>query len=229
MSYASSEGFRIIAFTGPKTCGKDTMAQGLLKLNTTSSTSSTRYPFFGRTPFASGVKQICHDVFGWDWEDMDKADFKDNPSLEWPFIEPRWPMMDIANFMREKYGEDVWVKALGRRIYHLEQTPTTAYGAYLVTDLRFPNEIEWLQRQNSLIIYVQRDEAEERLAKAKAVGDAKALNPSEAHYAYLKERADVILDNNGTIYQGIAALQTAVRQRFDYWGYWGVKSRDEVE
>lgn len=227
MSYSPDGNPRIIAFTGPKNCGKDTMAQGLRKLNWGSGNAS--YPFFGRTPFATGVKQICHDVFGWSWEQMDDADFKDTPSPEWPFIEPRWPMMDIANWMRDKYGPDVWVRALQRRLASLEASQETAYGAYLITDLRFPNELEWLKKQpNAFIIYVHRDEAEQKLAAAKAAGEAKALNPSEAHYDLMKANADVILDNNGTTYQSIAALQTIVRTHLEYWGYWRVKPRNQV-
>jgi len=202
------------------------MAAGLRELNWSSSTQGLSYPFFGRTPFAKGVKQICHDVFGYSWEDMDDAVFKEAATLEWPHVAPRWPMMDIANWMREKYGPDVWVQACARSIAH--QHKEAPYGAYLITDLRFPNELTWLKKQNSLIIYVERDEAEMKLAKAINAGDAMALNPSEAHYALMRSEADVVLANNGEIYEARNELKLHVRHRFDHWHYWNVQPRDKV-
>jgi hypothetical protein len=218
MSKALNRGPRIIAFTGPKTCGKDTMASILFQQNKQLSGKYT--PFFMRTPFAGGVKQICHDVFGWSLEDQERFDFKETPLDVWPNCEPRWPMMDIANWFRDKYGPDVWVRTLQQRIETLERNDP--HGAYVVTDLRFPNEMDWLDKQNSLVIYIDRPQAEESLAKGKAAGDAKALNPSEAHYEELRERADLVLANDAEIYKAQGQLMNHIRNRFDHWVYWQV-------
>lgn len=210
---------RTIALCGPKTCGKDTLAQGLFKQNT--QRQGLYIPFFARAPFAGGVKAICKETFGWSMEQQDDPVFKETPLLEWPSIEPRWAMMDIANFMREKYGPDVWVHRQEKFIKrHQEEDP---HGAYVITDLRFPNEIQWLEKQpNHLLIYVHRTEAEKALQDAKDRGDPKALNPSEAHYDMLRERASHVLYNDGTILTAQHDVMNLVRRHFDHWTYWGM-------
>jgi hypothetical protein len=209
---------RIIALCGPKTCGKDTMAQGLLKQN--SQVPGKYIPLFKRTPFAEGPKTICHQVFGWSYEDMEKPEFKETVLDVWPYCEPRWPVMDIANWMRDKYGPDVWVNVLNNRLAEIERTER--HGAYVITDLRFPNELTWLKEMGALVIYVNREEAEQALEEAKAAGDPKALNPSEAHYEMLRVSADYVLDNNGSPYQGQHKLMDFVSAKFDHWVYWGM-------
>lgn len=209
---------RIIAFSGPKTCGKDTLATALTMANTSSEGDSYRY--FRRTPFAEGVKRICQQTFGWSMLDMDNAEWKETKLATWPYIEPRWAMMDIANFMRDKYGEDVWVHALRERIEYCERS--TPYGAYVITDLRFPNEVEWVLENGGAIFYVNRDVAELALAEAKQLGDPKALNPSEAHYDYIRERATAVLDNNGSIQEGRTLVLGAVQTQFGHWTNWSI-------
>lgn len=218
---SKNKGPRIIAFTGPKTCGKDTVAQVLLNQN--HARTGPIHPYFARTPFAAGVKQICHDVFDWSHQDMDDPIFKETQLVKWPHIEPRWAMMDIANWMRDKYGADVWVKALDKRIRQMEAH--NPYGAYIITDLRFPNEIDWLDTQNSLIIYIRRDEAEKALAKAQEEGDPKALNRSESHYAEMLERCDLVLPNDLDIHHAQHEAMNMIRARFDHWTYWRVRTQ----
>lgn len=208
---------RIIAFTGPKACGKDTMAQVLLRQN--NGFNNVHYNYFARTPFAQGVKTICNQVFGWPLDLQDDSAFKETVLEEWPHVAPRWPMMDIANWFRDKYGPDVWVHTLARRIAAYEET--NPFGAYVITDLRFPNELEWLKRQpNAWIVYVYRDEAEQKLQEAKATGDAMALNPSEAHYDLIKAEADLVLANNQEIYKAHNTLLQELRVRFGHFSYW---------
>jgi hypothetical protein len=202
---------RIIAFTGPKTCGKDTMAKILFNQNKPDT-------YFMKSPFANGIKTICSEVFGWNAEQMGDPEFKETVLQEWPNIEPRWAMMDIGNWMREKYGPEVWVNMLKRRIAAEKSLGYT--GAFVITDLRFPNEIEWLMQENSLVFYVDRIEAESALSAAKVSGDPKALNPSEAHYDLMREKADYILDNNDEVYKGWNNVLTLVRKEFGFWRDW---------
>lgn len=212
---------RIIALTGPKMCGKDTMAKVLTAQNWNKDNFYT--PFFKKTPMASGVKNICELVFGWSMGLQDDPLFKETLLEGWPFIEPRWAMMDIANFMRDKYGPDVWVHALRRHIGRLEHEDR--HGAYIITDLRFPNELAWLKRNpEALVIYVHRTEAEEKLAKAQATGDPKALNPSEAHYEEMRKGADLVLSNDAEIYKAQNDLVQAVRGKYKHWIHWGVNN-----
>lgn len=209
---------RIIAFTGPKTCGKDTAAAGLLNLRTDDDLLSC----FRRENFAFGVKTICHDVFGWDFNDMDDPVFKETMRTEWPYCMPRQPMMDIANWMRDKYGPDVWVKTLEQRLKAYAHTKD--YIAIVTTDLRFPNELDWLKRQDALIIYVERPEAEMSLTRAKAEGDPIALNPSESFYHEMRIGSNALVRNDGTIPQLHGQVLSLVQEKFGHWKYWGTEA-----
>lgn len=211
---------RIIAFSGPKTCGKDTLATALISQNTVHPLGEVKR-YFRRAAFAEGVKRICQHTFGWSMADQGDCDWKETRLDVWPYIEPRWAMMDIADFMRNKYGADVWVNALNERIQYWEDR--TPYGAYVITDLRFPNEVDWLLEQGGKIFYVERDQAELALKEAQARGDAKALNSSEIHYDYVRENAHVILDNNGTIADGRLRALEAVQEHFGHWEDWRIK------
>lgn len=205
---------RIIALSGPKYSGKDTAASSLLGLR---SLPEKREFVFCRMPFAAGVKNICQEVFGWDPHLLEDPVLKETPTVDWPHTEPRWPMMDIANWMRDKYGGDVWVRRNARRINEIHTS--RPYWAYVITDWRFPEETEWLQSLGSsaLKVYVQRDEAEAKLHAAQQGGNEMALNPSEMHYANTKAAADIILDNNGAIHIMQNNMMQEVRKHFGYW------------
>ena len=205
---------RVIAISGPKYSGKDTAASSLLGLR---SMPDKRGFVFCRMPFAAGVKNICQEVFGWDPYLLEDPILKEQKTEDYPFIEPRWPMMDIANWMRDKYGGDVWVRRNARLINEIHAT--RPYWAYVITDWRFPEETEWLQSlgPSALKVYVQRDEAENALLAAQRGGNEMALNPSELHYTNTKAAADLILYNNREIHHMQNTLISAVRSHFGYW------------
>lgn len=206
---------RIIAISGPKYSGKDTAASSLLGLR--SMPEMDRFVFC-RMPFAQGVKNICQEVFGWDQSILEDPTLKETKTEDWPNIEPRWPMMDIANWLRDKYGGDVWVRRNARLINHLQEH--NPYWAYVITDWRFPEETEWLNSldpANVLKLYILRDSAEESLAALQQEGNEMALNPSEAHYASTRAAADYVLANNNAIHHLQNATLQIVRQHFGYW------------
>lgn len=205
---------RVVAFSGPKYSGKDTAAKGLLELPMNRS-----HQLFRRAPMAEGVKNICKEAFGYTDELLEDPILKEVKTDYYPFIEPRWPMMDIANWMRDKYGGDVWVRRWER--VALENDPY--WTCHVMTDLRFPEELEMLQRLEALIIYIWRDEAEERLTSKRNAGDAMALNPSEAHYKTIITNATAVIDNNSSIEKLHSQVQAVVQNHFGHWKYWGAE------
>jgi len=71
-----------------------------------------------------------------------------------------------TNFIRERIYKDWHVRAA---FSDKELSKLTKSGTYCVTDIRFPNELEFLQEKfgsNFICYYVERPEAEERLAMA---------------------------------------------------------------
>ena len=75
---------RIIAFCGPKGCGKDTAAKVLFEKNEYRDIYNTGKRLFRHSPMAEGVKNVCEDFFGWDMYDMSRMDFKETPIEYWP-------------------------------------------------------------------------------------------------------------------------------------------------
>lgn len=219
---------RMIAFSGPKYSGKDTAASVLFAQNEKYPFTFWRHPFAGSVNPPRGVKGICGMVFGYDDALLEDPVRKEQKTEGWPFIEPRWPMMDVANWFRHRFGGDIWCKVHENNI-------NTDYLAQVITDHRFPEESTYLDSWGyapnyceSLILYIQRDEAEEALKAAQKSGSAMANNPSEMHYAKIKERANldgqysrtVIIENNGTIAQLHGQVLAAVRNHFGFWDEW---------
>lgn len=202
---------RIIAFTGPKTCGKDTAAKALLDLPDL----GTKY--FIQEQFARGTKDIGKLVFGYTHEQLEDPILKETPTDTWPFLAPRVPLMDVANWFRDQYGGTVWVNALQNRLKGRELQSN----GWVITDLRFPEELEWLHSMNALVLYVEREEAEMKLSALQAEGDLMALNPSESHYDTMLQGCSAIVQNNGTIPQLHGQVQALVQQKFGHWSHWG--------
>lgn len=205
---------RIVAFSGPKYCGKDTAAKALLTLQ-----ENVTHNIFRRAPMAEGVKNICREVFGYTDEHLEDPVLKETKTDFYPFIEPRWPMMDIANWMRDQYGGDVWAKRWERVALECDEY----WACHVMTDLRFPEELEMLKRLGALIVYIHRTEAEEALAAKKNAGNAMALNPSEAHYDLIRENADVTIYNDGEIHQLNNQVHAVVRNYYGHWSQWGAE------
>lgn len=217
---------RIVAFAGPKTCGKDTAASALFNQEAV----STEY-VFRNAKLAEGVKNICAEMFGYTTAQMEDSVLKETKTDTYPYIEPRWPMMDIANWLRDKYGADVHCQRWERiaRISEERALDLRMGLCHVVTDLRFPEELTMFKRLNAFIIYVEREEAEQALASKQSAGDAMALNPSEAHYAAIKDAANVVLHNNGTIAQLQAEVLNLVKLQFGHWQYWAQKDQEEAQ
>lgn len=214
----------LIAFAGPKYSGKDTAAKGLLDQN--GRYGEETFTPYVRQPMAEGVKNIVKDMFGYTDEQIEDAVLKEVPTDTWPHVAPRWPMMDIANWLREKYGPDIHCHRHERRLRALDQwikSSTTSNWAVLTPDWRFPNESDYFNRLRSegrkvLLFYIQRDSAEAALKEKQASGDEMSLNPSEAHYDLLKCQADYIVHNNGSPSAMQNEVMSIVRKELGWWG-----------
>lgn len=205
---------KIIAFAGPKGSGKDTAAARLLTRN-----EIERAEFFVRTPFAYGVKEICKMVFGLTNDEVEDSTLKETKLDRWPFETPRKLLQDIANHFRDEYSPDVWVKTWERRIQNIGNA------CALITDMRFPEEVQRVKDMGGYIVYVQRDSAEEKLNQAIAEGDPLATNVSESHWDFIKESADEILYNNGMVQDIFDPVEAIVKKLYGHWLLWPLIKR----
>lgn len=205
---------RIVAFAGPKYSGKDTAAKGLFGLF-----MNTTHNLFRPAKMAEGVKSILREAFGYTDEQLEDPVFKETKTETYPFIEPRWAMMDTANWFRDHYTPDIWCQRWKR--VALESDPYWA--CHVMTDMRFPEELAMVQQLGGLIIYIHRTEAEETLAAKQGAGDAMALNPSEAHYKLIRENADTTIYNDSTIEHLHAQVRAVTQNYYGHWNYWGAE------
>ena len=207
---------KIVGLCGPKYCGKDSAGQFLANLNI-----PRNRKLFRLAKMAQGVKNIVEEVFGWSAELYEHPVLKEVKLEGWPYIEPRWPLMDIANWMRDKYGGDVWARRWERVAL---QPGNRDWGCHVITDVRFPEELEMMSRHNSRLIYIERPEAEEALTAKQKAGDAMALNQSESHYAFLRDRADIVIRNDRELHNLRNDVQSYIGHRcgWDHWTAWNV-------
>jgi hypothetical protein len=201
---------RIIAFSGPKTCGKDTAAKFLLDQNKLLMRS-----LFMPAPFAEPVKGTCQMIFGFSAAQLNDMPFKEQPIKGWPDKTPRFHMQNVAKMFRTYYGGDVWVQAWERKIATLKTQ------CIVVTDLRHTEELETLKSMGAIICYVQRDIAEAELTTARAEGNALASDVSESFYHLIRKEAHYTITNNGTIselHEQVAKVARAALGDYHTWG-----------
>lgn len=201
---------RIVAFTGPKTSGKDTAAKYLLARN-----SILKSNLFEQHNFADAMKNTCANIFGFTPQEMNEMPFKEQELSRWPFHTPRYHMINIAKLFRTFYGGDVWVRAWERKI------KISRAKCIVLTDLRHVEELEVLQKMQAVIIYVQNDKAEAELHRLREAGDMAANDVSEAAYELMRMSATTVLPNNGTIDELHSKMAEVALEHLGNWTIWG--------
>lgn len=135
----------IVGFSGKKRAGKDTAAD----------IAAEKYRF-ERDAFAAPIKTIAQDVFHLD----DHQVYGGAKEKEDPFwgMTPREIMQRTGTeFARNTFHEEVWVDSFRRR---MEETDAQRI---VVTDVRFPNEVEAIQELGGVVIRIRRPEKEPEL------------------------------------------------------------------
>lgn len=124
----------IVGLTGYAGAGKDTAADWLV-----------RHRGFTRVAFADGVKELALRLGGpglrADVEAVGWDELKRDPGV-------RERLQDIGLAVREVIGADVWVRAAFDRM--------PAEGRFVVTDVRFLNELEAIRSAGGKVVRIER-------------------------------------------------------------------------
>ena len=136
----------IIGITGRKRHGKDTLGDYLV--------SNYGYTKIG---FADALKEGCRHIFGFNDDqlygnskEIDDEFWKASPRKVLQFVGTDLFRDQLARVLPEdKY--DIWVKVVEKTIL---QNPDKKY---VITDVRFNNELAFIKKYNGLTIKVQRD------------------------------------------------------------------------
>lgn len=215
----------IIGISGKIGSGKDTVGEIIQKLCLTN-----KAPNFEIKKFAGKLKAVGSLLTGIPIEMFEDQEFKktDLPS-EWVYIENGYAArnMTVRDFlqklgteaMRDNLHTNVWVNALFSDYKAIERIPEKRMSImpnWIITDMRFPNEMEAVVNRNGITIRVNRTPfrtTETELGKLSVVNQPEVdkllgiqEHPSEA--ALDDAEFDYTINNSGTLEDLVKIVRT---------------------
>jgi hypothetical protein len=191
----------IIGICGFIGSGKDTVADFLVNFHE-----------FRRESFASTLKDSVAAVFGWDrtllegrtaeareWREQVDPWWAER--LDMPTLTPRWVLQYWGTEVcRRSFHDDIWIASLENKLRNSKDN-------IVISDCRFPNEIEAIKKANGVIVWVQRGALPEWYDDAVSAnrGNNIGINAMKlrkihaSEWAWLGSEFDHVIDNNGTI------------------------------
>jgi len=134
----------LVGICGKAGAGKDTIGDHLVK----------NYGF-KKISLAGPIKRLVQDIFVLTDEELNDRILREQPMDDWEGWSVRRLLQFIGTEMfRKLLMEDIWVRSLWKRVCSDKENN------YVVTDVRFPNELEYLKNgggENFLSIKVVRD------------------------------------------------------------------------
>jgi hypothetical protein len=197
----------IIGFVGLIGAGKDTAADYLVN-----------YHGFRRDSFANTLKDAVAAVFGWDrtlleGRTKEAREWREQVDPWWaerlkmPKLTPRWVLQYWGTEVcRHGFHDDIWIASLENKMRKIRDN-------IVISDVRFPNEINAIHSAGGQVIRIKRDadpewfeyalaynrgpngNAEWSLSKSKL--DKMKIHASE--YSWVGGEIDSIVNNDETI------------------------------
>lgn len=204
----------IIALCGNIGSGKDTVANILIHERN-----------FTRMSFAQPLKKAVSAIFNWEYDLVEglteesrtwreEVDEWWSKRLNIPNLTPRFVLQHIGtNVMRNCFHEDIWAASIES---HLK----SATGNVVLSDCRFPNELQTIRNSNGFVWEVRGKKTPEwyDLAKRANSGNVEAKRRLTNYYsvhdsetAWIGQPTDAIIINDGTL----ADLKSKVLYTFD--------------
>lgn len=208
----------IIGLVGFIGAGKGTVGE-LLRLHA-----------YKQMSFAGALKDTASIMFGWD-RDLLEGDtvesrvFREQKDEFWSSrfgydFSPRLALQRLGTEAgRDVFHQDIWIYALENRIKKLPKV--------VITDTRFPNEMEFIRSKGGVIVEVKRGDRPEwyETAWAENCGDnLPGWNPMGGKYpdihvsewAWIGQKIDFTINNSGTLKdlkKGVDNLLTLIEVR----------------
>ena len=191
----------IIGICGFIGSGKDTVADYLVNFHE-----------FRRESFASTLKDAVAAVFGWDrtlleGRTKEAREWREQVDPWWaerlamPTLTPRWVLQYWGTEVcRRAFHDDIWIASLENKLRNSKDN-------VVISDCRFPNEIQSIRDAGGKIVWVQRGELpdwydtaiEANLGHNYAVQDLKMRKIHASETAWVGTEFDTIIDNNKSI------------------------------
>ena len=191
----------IIGICGFIGSGKDTVADYLVNFHE-----------FRRESFANTLKDAVAAVFGWDrtlleGRTKEAREWREQVDPWWaerlamPTLTPRWVLQYWGTEVcRRAFHDDIWIASLENKLRNSKDN-------VVISDCRFPNEIQSIRDAGGKIVWVQRGELpdwydtaiEANLGHNYAVQDLKMRKIHASETAWVGTTFDTIIDNNRSI------------------------------
>jgi len=204
---------QILGFCGFIGSGKDTAADYFVNNH-----------WFRRDSFAASLKDAVSSIFGWDRtmlegltkearEQREQIDPWWAARLNMPSLTPRWVLQYWGTEVcRHGFHDDIWIAGLEARL-----SKTT--DNIVISDCRFPNEIQAIKDAGGTVYWVQRGELPNWYKTAldangghqAAKLELRRLGIHASETAWVGTEFDGIIDNNSTLDALYAQLSTVVR------------------
>jgi len=204
----------IIGIVGLIGSGKDTIADYLVNVHQ-----------FRRDSFAATLKDAVSSVFGWDRELLEgrsrhSREWREQPDAWWSerlgrTITPRYVLQQWGTEVcRRAFHDDIWIASLENKLRHSEDD-------IVISDCRFPNEIDSIRAQGGIVIRVIRGDEPEWFSLACSDPSKMPTLYPEVHaseYSWAQTQFDQTVDNRGSVeqlYEQIDQLIGLLRDHHD--------------
>ena len=180
----------LIGLAGPARSGKSTAADHLV-----------RNHLLEHYAFADPLRSGLMEIFNLDPDDFEGE--RKEQTLAWLGRSPRELMQSMGTeWARQMVHPDVWVRIAEQNLNYLQNSLSSVVG-FVVSDVRFENEAEFIRQRGGTIIHLRRP-------------DAPSVNPhiSEAGIQILQP--DLIVNNDGNLAwlrERVDACVTDIRTR----------------
>ena len=209
----------IVGVCGLIGAGKDTIADYLVNIHQ-----------FRRESFAGTLKDAVSSVFGWDRELLEgrtrhSREWREQVDPWWaerlgmPDLTPRWVLQYWGTeVVRRGFHDDTWIASLENKIRRSEDD-------VVISDCRFPNEINAIKRAGGIVVRVRRGPDPEWYNFAETVNCSPERNLEwnwaktqlekfdihASETAWIGTEFDAVLDNNSTMDQLYSQLTGLVQ------------------
>lgn len=176
----------IIGLKGPAGAGKDTVANYLVEKHG-----------FTKVTFAGPLKEICAIITGWPL-DMLKGETEESRKFRETVVHPDFGKTgrEILQFVgtdvfRDHFDPQTWIKIATRRILNIQ-------GNVVVSDVRFPNEVDAILSTGGKIYSINRS-------------TGTLIVPKHISEQLLQVDGEVVLNNNGSFEDLYKQIDTLIQ------------------
>lgn len=141
---------KIIGISGKAGAGKDTTAS-LIMMQLENANS---YISISRYSFADPLKRVCSELYGVPLEFFHNREKKEIKNPFWNLTPREMAQKVGTDIVRTHMDGDHWIKLAEKKF-------TGTSGIILISDVRFPNEAEWIRKQGGVLVNIYRDSIEE--------------------------------------------------------------------